>query len=352
MNNLSLREIPWLRHYGVGYHTDDYLIVHRRNRIYKTAGKGEPLVEIGYIPITILESILIFFRLGQRFKRLIFYNVFPISHNCYFVNFSNRIGYIENGVYYQIKGIINNCKILNNGPALNDNGDVYFGEYFLNNRRDKPVHIYKFSATEKKLEIVYVFPVGTIRHIHGIYKDPYTGYFYITTGDKGHECSILYTRDLFNTFHTLGTGDETWRTVSILFSKNHIYYGMDAEFIPNKIFCIDRLTCKRRELGGIPGPIYYSSLLNEIPIFIIAAELCPSQQNFTASIVCVSNGKIITKYSFAKDFNFINGITRLVAMLLLPGNFHLPFHNSKSKTKLYLYGIALSKADDKSFELT
>lgn len=352
MNNLSLREIPWLTLYGVGYHTDDHLIVHRRNRIYKTIGKGEPLVEIGRIPLTFLESILILFRLGQRFKRLVFYNIFPVSGNCYFVNFANRIGYIENGTYTEINGIINPCKILNNGAAVDDNGDVYFGEYFLNNEREKQVHIYKFNVAGKKIEIVHVFPSGVVRHVHGIYKDHYTGYIYIATGDRDHECSIFYTKDLFATLQTLGTGDETWRTVSILFTPTHIYYGMDAEFIQNRVFSIEKKTGIRIEMGQISGPVYYSAMLNEHPVFIVVAELCPSQQDSSVSVIGIRNGKTVVLFTFAKDFRVTKTITRFLGMLFLPGNFHLSFHNSKSINKLFLYGIALAKADGKNFVIT
>jgi hypothetical protein len=352
MNAFSLCEVTWLGRYGVGYHADDHLIVHRRNRVYKTIGKGEPLVEIGRIPITILEKILIVFRLGLRFKRLVFYNIFPVSGSCYFVNFANRIGYIENGTYTEINGIINPCKILNNGAAVDDNGDVYFGEYFLNSEREKPVQIYKFEVASKKLEIVHVFPAGAVRHVHGIYKDPYTGYFYIATGDRDLECAIFYTKDKFTSLQMMGAGDETWRTVSILFTQDHIYYGMDAEFIPNRVFCVDKNTGFRTDLGQIPGPVYYSAILKGKPVFIVAAELCPSQQNSAASVVGVCDGKAVVKVSFDKDLSASKKITRFFGKIFLPGNFHLPFHNSKSTNRLFLYGIALSKVDGKCFEIT
>ena len=77
-------------------------------------------------------------------------------------------------------------------------GSVYFGEYFSNGPRFKtdpklaeatgqpfprePVHIYG-SDDGQSWRIVFTFPADTIRHIHGIFHDPYRDCAWILTGD-------------------------------------------------------------------------------------------------------------------------------------------------------------------------
>ena len=113
-------------------------------------------------------------------------------------------------------------KILNNG--LSSDGEyIYYGEYFSNNNRDDKVNIYRFSKKTFENKIVYSFPPKSIRHVHGIYKDPFTKYFYVLTGDLPNECGIYISKDKFKTLELVGGGDESWRAVSLVFLQKNLF---------------------------------------------------------------------------------------------------------------------------------
>ena len=45
-----------------------------------------------------------------------------------------------------------------------------------------------------------------------------------------------YLNDYFKSIEVIGQGDQSWRSVSLLFTKKYIYYGTVCEFYQNKIY--------------------------------------------------------------------------------------------------------------------
>lgn len=60
-------------------------------------------------------------------------------------------------------------------------GALFFGEYF-NNKERREVKIYALFNDCKTWENVYTFPRKSIRQIHNIQMDPFTGFLWIVTG--------------------------------------------------------------------------------------------------------------------------------------------------------------------------
>ena len=143
-------------------------------------------------------------------------------------------------------------RVLRSACALADDGNVYFGEYFQNPERE-PIHVYRYTPGAPKLETVYTFPAGAVRHVHGIYRDPYTSRLWCLTGDRGDECRFLTTDDGFRSVDLVGSGDETWRCVSAQFTRDHVYYGTDAEFQTNHLYRFHRASGDRETLVEIDG---------------------------------------------------------------------------------------------------
>lgn len=151
---------------------------------------------------------------------------------------------------------------LKSGIALHPNtGDFYFGEYI--NGVKKQVRICRISDKGRNIQVVYAFEPGVIQHVHGIYYDKYRDRFWVTTGDRDHECGIFYTDDLFNSLHKLGGGDQTWRAVSVVPTKDKLFWGMDAgkdapASAVNRIFAFDLHAQARQEQAVIGNPAYHS----------------------------------------------------------------------------------------------
>ena len=143
------------------------------------------------------------------------------------------------------------------------NGEVYYGEYICPNTGRKEVHLWKSIDDGKSWFVVYTFPAGSIRHIHSVEYDPYGDKLWITTGDEDSESKIMYSTDGGETFTIIGRGTQEWRAVSLMFTDNFVYWGMDSPAQQNYIVQWDRKTGERKTLTEIDGPAYYSTELND-----------------------------------------------------------------------------------------
>ena len=216
-----------------------------------------------------------------------YFNVLPLRDGSLFLTFAKRVAILRDGEIRELRGLVRPCRILRSAAALAPDGAVYFGEYLLNNERGE-MRVYRFAPGDDRLDVAHVFPAGAVRHIHGVFTDPHDGSLWCLTGDAGSECRIMRTSDGFRTLDVIGSGDESWRSVSVLFAPDAIHYAMDAEFTQNYLFSVDRKSGERRQLAAIGGPVYYSFAAGAQHFFAVTAELCPSQQGSHAELWCVS----------------------------------------------------------------
>lgn len=69
-----------------------------------------------------------------------------------------------------------------------------------------------------------------VRHFHGLFRDPYTGSFWGTTGDTNEESTIG--RFIDGEYRPLGGGSQTWRAVDLAFTPDAVLWGMDCSYAP------------------------------------------------------------------------------------------------------------------------
>jgi hypothetical protein len=205
------------------------------------------------------------------------------------------------------------------------------------------MRVYRYAPGDDRVEISHVFPAGAVRHIHGIFADPYEGGLWCLSGDVGSECRIMRTMDGFRTIDIVGSGDETWRSVSIQFSPTAIYYAMDAEFTQNYIYRIDRKSGQRTRLAAVDGPVYYSHVAGDHYYFAVTAELCPSQKGKAAELWRVDeNGSCERVLTLEKD--------RYSVKYFMPGTIDFP-RGSGLADRLLFRATALA-GDNRTFSIT
>ncbi|MBI2824170.1 MAG: hypothetical protein HYX69_05740 [Planctomycetia bacterium] len=285
----TLEELRPLRGYSIEWAEPGELILARRNELFRARQFGPPFESLGRVPAPALKAAASRFRPAQRALRFMFYNVLKLPDGRLFFTFDRLIGVGRDGRYEAISGLARPARVLRGSCALDSHGDVYFGEYVGNPQRHE-IHVYRLPHGATKLEIVHTFAAGEVRHVHGIYADPFGGGLWCVTGDRTTECRVMRTMDRFRTIDVVGCGDETWRAVSLLFSPRGIYYGSDAEFIENHLYSIDRVTGERTCLSAIDGPVYYSCAVGDDLFFGVTAELCPSQKDRRGSLWHVRAG--------------------------------------------------------------
>ena len=287
-----------------------------KNNLYRSTSSSSSLEYLGQFPEPIIYRFLLRFSLIRRLLRKSFYNVIPLKNGSYFVSYGRHIGIIKDLEYSPITDIQKPFRVLRSAAAIDENGNVFFGEYSANDYR-LPVKIYKYQADNNKLVIVYEFEAGSIRHIHGIYFDKYSKSLWCLCGDVGSENKIIQSFDEFSSVSVIGDGDETWRAVSILFTDKYFYYGMDAEYSDNYIIKVNRKDLQRKKIGKVNGPVYYSYKHNKKLFFAVTAELCASQTDKYASLYAVDyEDKMKRILDFKKDFFSVK--------YFLPGAFYFP----------------------------
>jgi hypothetical protein len=263
-------------------------LLSRRNELFESDVLRPPFRRLGAFPAPVWQRTASLLRPAQRALRFMYWNVLPLQDGSIFLTFAKSIGVYRNGGITALAGLVRPCRILRRGAALAADGSVYFGEYLLNPNRGA-MRVYRYTPGDDRVEIAHVFPAAAVRHIHGIFADPYEGGLWCLSGDVGAECRIMRTMDGFRTIDVVGSGDETWRSVSMLFLPTAIYYAMDAEFTQNYIYRLDRRSGERTRLAAVDGPVYYSHAAGDDYYFAVTAELCPSQKGRTAELWRVRN---------------------------------------------------------------
>jgi hypothetical protein len=297
----TIEAIPELRGYTVEWAGDGNIFLSRRNVLYQSRDLKPPFAKVAMIPAPAWKQMVSGVRLGQRLLRFMVTNVVPLSNGELFVTFDRSVGVVRNGRYVDLAGLARPCRVLRSACAIDHHGDIYFGEYVMNEQRT-PIRVYRYRPGSEALDTVHTFPAGSIKHVHGIYFDKFAGALYCLTGDDERECRMLRTKDGFATLHTVGEGDETWRAVSMLFDETAMFYGMDAEFRSNHIYKLDRQTGMRTSLAEVNGTVYYSKRVGHDLFFTTTAENGSDLRARSAAIWNVSaDGQCIEVAKFQKD---------------------------------------------------
>lgn len=299
--NFAIEELEDLAGFTVEWAESDDYILSRRNEIFRSADLTPPFEKFGAIPAASWKRALSRSRLGQRLLRFMVTNVLPLANGDRFVTFDKSVGIEQNGNFLELQGLVRPCRVLRSACASDEKGNVFFGEYLANDERGT-MRVYKYVPGEDSLSVIYEFPAGSIKHIHGLYFDEFSGYLFCLTGDDENECRIVRTNDEFETIEIVGSGDETWRAVSLIFTKQAIYYGTDAEYRKNQIFRLDRDTLKRTVIGEVSGTVFYSKRIGDDLFFTTTAENAPAQTENVAAVWHVDPaGKLDQIIKFKKD---------------------------------------------------
>jgi len=147
------------------------------------------------------------------------------------------------------------------------NGEIYWGEYFLNLRRSQPVRIFASKDKGRNWEAIYTFPKGKICHVHRIVYDPIGDAILVCTGDRDHEVAILKTTDGFQTLETIVQGDQCYRTTSLIPMRDSILYGTDNPNGDNYVMAITRQNSSVERIQELPGPVLYGCRVGEVAVF-------------------------------------------------------------------------------------
>jgi len=112
-------------------------------------------------------------------------------------------------------------------------GTLFAGEYFLNNNRSKGIEILTSIDSGLTWKPAYLFPPGSIRHIHGICYDSFRDELLVLTGDEDHEAMVLKSSDRFATTKLFMQGSQAARALTIIACEDGYWMGTDTPYEQN-----------------------------------------------------------------------------------------------------------------------
>lgn len=229
--------------------------------------------------------------------------------------YRNRAGYllgIRAGQVYRLNAQeqleqlfgIQGDSVLHGSISEDQEGWLYFGEYFMNPGRG-PVAIWRLTPDLMSWEEAYRFESGTIRHVHGVYRDPYDAEaLWVPVGDDDGECFFYLTTDRFRSVERLGAGSQRWRAVRLFFTPEHVCWLTDSQLEQNVACRMDRHTGEVEVGQNLEAPAWYGRRTQEgLYIAFTTVEPGPAVKRDTAAVLVSSDAFHWQEiYSFTKDF--------------------------------------------------
>lgn len=249
----------------------DLTIVHHQDERGVWASRGRdvlhapssngPWRRVTRFPMVTPQDLLAVHRLPRRLLRTDKCNLLPTREGLLLGvrgGVAYRIDPSTGAVPVPLARIEGDC-VMNRAMAEDADGNIYFGEYFMNGARI-PVRVWRVDPALRSCECVYRFEEPRTRHVHAILSDPHMpDRLWITMGDFERECYVAYTDDRFGSVHFLGDGTQLWRAVGLLFTPDHVHWLTDTHIEQNRIVSLDRDTLQIAIHGERPASSWYAA---------------------------------------------------------------------------------------------
>lgn len=247
------------------------LFLARGQVVFQKEGIDSTAYKIGSMPASRWQSVLSRFALAARLFRLGIHHL--VNAGCSQLAVANRATFCLDQDEIREIGPLRGSRPL----VLGQSGDyVFYGEYRSNPERS-PVHIWEWRKGTNDWRVAWTF--NNIRHVHGVFNDPYTGHIWVTTGDHDDEVGIWCTKDQFQTLSRVAGGSQQFRAVQLLFSQDFVYFGSDAPDEANHLYRMRRSGEGLEWLASVGSSVFYGCKVGDSLFFSTAVE--PSSVNMT-----------------------------------------------------------------------
>jgi hypothetical protein len=240
--------------------SDDLVISSSHNKIFLKINNRESIVKL---PGDGWRSIFSLLRIGRRALRLDKCNVIPVKDGLVIIRQGVVYHYDNSKKVLTATLKLKNCRnILHQAMLVLENGDIYFGEYGSNsNRTDVP--IYRSQDSGHSWQVIFRFPAGKVKHVHGCHWDPFEKKIWICTGDFAGECYALSTDPDFQKIEWIGDGQQIYRMCNAFFEPDAIHWIMDSHLEDSYHIRMDRKTRQVQKMSLSPGPVWYIKQLDD-----------------------------------------------------------------------------------------
>lgn len=214
------------------------------------------------------SKLLGFFRLFRRLLRLEPRCAERLDENRYVVCHAHKVWLLD--VKQKSFTILQDSREGFSNPLnlCSDGRNVYWGDYGDNAFREE-VNIYRVSLSQK-VEIVYSFPKGAIRHIHNVVWDAVHKRFFILTGDLEEQSGIYVADSEWKDVKAVVTGSQQYRAVVAFPCGDGLIYATDSVAEENNIYLL--LNGEVKILAPFPGSCIYGTETKDYYVFSSTVE--------------------------------------------------------------------------------
>jgi len=257
----------------VHYLDQEEIWASRNYSLYLSNDKGNTFNKIINLKVPVIFSLLGQSRIFSRALRLGVRTMRKLKSGTILVIANRNIYRLDNSLrqFKQVHSFKKGFGPLREGWCEDEEGNCYVGEYFLNNQRKYPVNLLKSSDDGYLWRIIRT--LNNIRHIHCVQYDLFTKSIWMGTGDWDKESSLSFSKNKGETWMEVGSGNQMFRTVSLIFTKDYVYWGSDIPTRQNYLYRYVRENSEIEKLTPVNGPVYYSTILqNGIMLFATTVE--------------------------------------------------------------------------------
>ena len=271
------------------------LIASKGRHIYVSKNLGDDWLYLASVPVSILAKLKTATYLGRRLFRADIHHIIPCSPSSLTVFAFGKI-YLFDQTTRRWNG---NPQIVNGSKPIvvcRTKNFLYYGQYFANPNR-LPARIYASEDNGRSWKSVYEFV--DVRHVHGIFSDPWSDSLWITTGDDDEECGIWKTDNKFSSMQRVLGGSQQFRAVQLVFAPDYIYFGTDTPREQNFIYRFSRDLGEPERLFPVASSVFFGTRVGRRIFFSTVCE--PSSVNETRMITLLasdesgSNWQTVTK---------------------------------------------------------
>ena len=281
---------------GLVHHVGPSSYASRRGVIHRSTDGGRQWTVFAHLPLSPVQRLQSLGRLQRRLWRASVHHVVPLSDGALVV-FGHRTIFRFDpsgrciGIS-QLRGSRPLCVCVVDDV-------VYYGEYRAN-REGSPVLVW--ASRDRGATWTAVHRFHRVRHVHGVFADPYDEALWITTGDGNRAAAIWSTRDGFTTVERVAGGSQQTRAVQLLFTDAHVYFGSDAPTRVNHLYRMRRADGAIERLQEVEGPVYYGCLAGGRLFFSTACEPPTLRNTRDVAVWSSTDGERWTRFAvFSKD---------------------------------------------------
>lgn len=280
------------------YHAGNTVWASRGYKIVISRDAGQTWSLVTMIPSNPIWRLLFRFEPVSRLLRL--------GVRCYTqIDPESFVAFANSEVFYWRAGMtcpLRTGKVRHGfGPLLqgccnDDAGNCYYGEYWSNAER-REVYVWRWRREWDSWRVFYRFPEGAVRHVHAVQFDPFSERVWVTTGDRDHESLIGYFEGTLENpeLTVVSSGDQSARAVSLLFTREFVYWGSDAgrdtRETSNHIYRWSRASREIERVATVGAPAYYSTVDDQERLYVsTGVEGSPSERDRYARVWASADG--------------------------------------------------------------